>query len=468
MLEHGGDALRLVAGERPRRAGEELRVQGLARERGVGVALGAARRRGERGAVPEPHRDARPRVLLEAVRQRGIHDHHDLLHEAAHLGVAHGAVLERREVDAPGAERGGRAELHRELPLEGGGGVPVRQDVGDHAIHAHLDRCDVAGADAVPRAQLEEGVDRRVGERARGVGLHGDPGGQELPRAAEGVERGLESAGAAERGDVALRALERRLGRREPLARELRGQEPTARRVARVVGLGHRAEVLLEPGGVRGGDGERVARLGDVEPEQTRRGRGAAERADGGCRVPAPGVVLGVERAAERRGDLEADDVGQGDQAAVGRLGLAGGQRGREQRHARVAHEREVRVVEVVSVTGRAVGERRPAGRGREPRTDDRRERHPALGTRHLPHGARRGLGGAGEHHAERVERGQPRARDGLGRAILERRLDGELRQPGRGAHGGHDITSAVRGATTGTRFLSRRAFVARPSIGGL
>jgi len=211
-----------------------------------------------------------------------------------------------------------------------------------------------------------------------------------------------------------------------------------------------------------------MASLAHVEPEQARGGRGAAERADGRCRVPAPGVVLGVERAAERGGDLEADDVGQDDQPAVGRLGLAGGQRGREQRHARVAHEREVRVVEVVSVTGRAVGERRPAGRGREPCTDDRRERHPALGARHLPHGTRRGLGGAGQHHAERVEHGQPRPRDGLGRAILERHLEGELRQPGRGAHGGHDITSPVRGATTAARSRSRRPSVARPSIGRL
>src|SRR5260370_36290580 len=80
MLELRGDPLGLVARERTGRAGEELGVERLGGERRVGVALRAARRRGERPPVGEAQRHARPRVLLEAVRQRRIHAHRDALH----------------------------------------------------------------------------------------------------------------------------------------------------------------------------------------------------------------------------------------------------------------------------------------------------------------------------------------------------------------------------------------------------
>ncbi len=313
----------------------------------------------------------------------------------------------------------------------------MSEDVGDDAVHADLDGEHVTRPKPVSGAQLEERVDRRVGEGARRIGLDRDARGEELPGAAEPVKRRLEPPGASERGDIPLLALERRLGCGQPLAGELRGEDPVPRRVPRVIGLGHRAEVLLEPRGVRGGDREGVARLDHVEPQEPRRRCGAAEGTDRGRRVPAASVVLGIERGAESRADLEADDVGERHGAPVGRLGLSRREGGRQERHARVPHQREVRVVEVVRVPGRAVGERGPPGGGHEPGAHDGRQGRAALGARDRADGARGGLARAGEHHAERIERGQAHAGERFGRAVLERGLDGELREPGREAHRG-------------------------------
>jgi hypothetical protein len=96
-----------------------------------------------------------------------------------------------------------------------------------------------------------------------------------------------------------------------------------------------------------------------------------------------------------------------------------------------------------VRVPGGAVGERGPARRGLERGADDGGERDPAFGADHAPHDARHGLAGAGEHHAERVERGAPNLHDCFRRAFLERRLDDELGETGGGAHERHDIMSA-------------------------
>ena len=72
--------------------------------------------------------------------------------------------------------------------------------------------------------------------------------------------------------------------------------------------------------------------------------------------------MIRIERPPQRRAHLEADQVAQRDAGAVGRLGLGTGQGGGEQWHAGMSKQREVRVVEVVRVTGGAVGERGPRG----------------------------------------------------------------------------------------------------------
>ena len=117
-------------------------------------------------------------------------------------------------------------------------------------------------------------------------------------------------------------------------------------------------------------------------------------------------------------------------------LGLGTGQRGGQQRDARVTQEHEVRVVEIVGVTGGAVGERGPGGRGAQRRADDRAERRATLGTDDGADGDRRRLGGAGEHHAQRVERRPAHLGDGGVGAIGQRGLDDELGHTGGRAHG--------------------------------
>jgi len=95
----------------------------------------------------------------------------------------------------------------------------VGEDVGDDAVHGDLDGDHVSRRQPVSGAQLEERVDRRVGEGARRVGLDRDARGEELPDAPEPVERLLEPRSTAERGDVSLLALERGIRARQAFAR---------------------------------------------------------------------------------------------------------------------------------------------------------------------------------------------------------------------------------------------------------
>src|SRR5207253_8325526 len=132
---------------------------------------------------------------------------------------------------------------------------------------------------------------------------------EEMPGAPETFERLVEASRASEGRGVALTALERGLGSRHAFARELSGQDPVPRGVPRVVGLRHRAEVLLEPGGVGSGDGEGMARLDEVEPHDARGRGGTAEGSDGRGGVPAARIVIRIQGGAEGDVDLEPGDV---------------------------------------------------------------------------------------------------------------------------------------------------------------
>ena len=74
---------------------------------------------------------------------------------------------------------------------------------------------------------------------------------------------------------MTLPTLQRRVGGGEAFAGEHRGEDAVAGGVTRVKRLGHRAEVLLEAGGERGGDPERVTGLPGVESQDARGGGGA-------------------------------------------------------------------------------------------------------------------------------------------------------------------------------------------------
>src|SRR5438067_11989892 len=88
---------------------------GTAEELGGKLGVAQRRRRMSRGstrpglerrAVGQPHGRPRPRVLLQVVRQRGVDDHRDPLHEVAGGGVAHRALVEIGEADGAARQRG--------------------------------------------------------------------------------------------------------------------------------------------------------------------------------------------------------------------------------------------------------------------------------------------------------------------------------------------------------------------------
>src|SRR6185369_1543973 len=112
--------------------------------------------------------------------------------------------------------------------------------------------------------------------------------------------------------------------------------------------------------------------------------------------------------------------------------------------NARVSHEREARVVEIVGVTGGAVGERGPGGRRAQRRADHRAQRRPALGAGHGAHAHGDRLGGAGEDDAERVEGGPADLGQGRVGTVAQRRLDHELGEAS-GVHG-RTIAEALDG----------------------
>src|SRR5437870_1894477 len=82
---------------------------------------------------------------------------------------------------------------------------------------------------------------------------------------------------------------------------------------------------------------------------------------------------------------------------------------------------------------------RRRAAAAAQPRADDRAQRGAALGAHERAHGARGGLGGAGQHDAQRVERGAADLDDRGVRTLAQRGLDDEFGETGGGAHGRHD-----------------------------
>src|ERR671934_400485 len=116
------DTLRRLGAQRRRGAAEEFRVQLRVAQRRRRMSGGSAWLGLERGAVGQPDAHPRPRVLLQIVWQRRIDDHRDALHQRPRGRVAHRAFVEVGESDGTARERGRRAVLHRELPLE-----PVRR-----------------------------------------------------------------------------------------------------------------------------------------------------------------------------------------------------------------------------------------------------------------------------------------------------------------------------------------------------
>ena len=454
-----GDALGLVRAEHGRRAGQELVAELRVGERLIGMA-GRAPRRGESSVRPSRRRTV---TRLHACCSSpsgsvGVDHHAHAVHQLARAGVGDRPVRERAEVDAPGGQRGGRAELHRELALERvASGASCAQHVGHDVVDADLDVGHVRRRQPVRGAQLER-ARRSPNGSARTTGRASPRcrSAASCQRRPSPSKASAASVRLAERGRVALAALERRRRRRSgPRARACAAKHAVARGVAGVERLGHRAEVLLEPGGERGGDAERVARLaerrgpGCARPRpRSRACRSTRWRASPACSgrgsAPAPRATL----------DLEADEVAErrrrrrrpsrpppppGRRPAAARSGGPGARsscrrsraRGRRRRwrarptSARCAARCRATVQSGVPPSARATA-----------RTM-RRHR----------------LGGAGQHHAERVERGAAHLGEGGVGTVAQRGLDDELGEAGGGASWPHD--------SGGPRAVARRPGVA-------
>src|SRR6516164_7177709 len=83
--------------------------------------------------------------------------------------------------------------------------------------------------------------------------------------------------------------------------------------------LRHRAEVRLDAGGERGGDGERGRPAPCVEPQEMTRCRGGAVDAEGRGRVPALVVVVEVDTKRKLALGLKARDIGRDKGSSVDR-----------------------------------------------------------------------------------------------------------------------------------------------------
>jgi NADPH-dependent curcumin reductase CurA len=153
--------------------------------------------------------------------------------------------------------------------------------------------------------------------------------------------------------------------------------------------------------------------------------------------MPAARVVVRVQRVAEGGVDLEADDVGERHGGAVRHLRFPARERRRQQRHARMAHERKAGVVEVVRVPGGAVGERRPRGRRAQRRADDGAQRSAALGARDGARDRRHRLRGSGEHAPYSVQCGAPHLSEHGIRHVRGGELQHELGEVGADRHAG-------------------------------
>ena len=330
-------------------------------------------------AVAKTQGHARPHVLVALARDLRVHHHADALHQSLDRRIIGLVVAEGRDAHAPVAERGRCRELTGELGLEPAPRIRVNEDPWNGRPHAHRDLLDLLGRNGMDASELERAVDDRMRAGAGRVGLDGHARLEDLPRRAQRLERPLFALARAQHREVALRTLERLLGGGESVPSEQGREHAAPRRVPGVERLGHRAEVLLEPRGLAGRDGERGASLRCIEAEQARRRRRRAHGAERACGVKSLLVVRRIEHLGQRGLDFEAEQESVDQGAAIGQRQLARRERRREHGRSGMAHHGEVRVVEVESMGRRAVGEGGPDGAGAERRAHHGGERRAAF-----------------------------------------------------------------------------------------
>ena len=220
-------------------------------------------------------------------------------------------------------------------------------------------RATRSGARSCVGAQMQHGVDRRMGRAAAGVALEGDARLGEVeglrPFGQDAV--GIERAGAVEDREEALLVLERAVVGGHAFLRQQRREQTVARRVPDMERLGHGAEIGLDARRHRGRERERrrhlVGRRAAADgrrPPRCRRCRASRSgaspsRSDGNCTARASLHLA-----------FDAGRIG-GDERPPGDAGRERPQR-RQDRRRRMAAERVAAVVEIERVRGDAVDQR--------------------------------------------------------------------------------------------------------------
>ena len=253
--------------------------------------------------------------------EAGVSPHLDAGNQVLRLGPHYLFVGEGCQADPPINDLGGQAVLHAELALQAAGGPGVDQRPGRIEVHQHVDAVHVAGGECLAAQELGGGVQGQVSAAAAGILLDLDARLHHEAPAAQRLRRPVRVVVAATRKGAheTKPALQRVAGCGEPGLHQLGGVNAGAASGAGVVGLGHGAEVLSQPGslGRRQRDGH--GRLHRIQRQQARRRGGRTQRPQRAGGMPAQIVeVRGRDGVANGAGHLESHQVGKQQVAAVG------------------------------------------------------------------------------------------------------------------------------------------------------
>ena len=283
------------------------------------------------------------------------------LHPVAQSGEARiggggvGEGVQPAGIEAGQRHRHGQAQA--EFGLEPSGGLGDVADPVGCLIDPQHDLFHRLRGHAMRLAQLAGGLDRAVRQVAGGVVLeqivaHVQAAGRGLHRQfwiEIGAVRAGEALGAFQHVAPAGEAARREPGRKQAVIGRLAGMER----------LAHRAEHRFQPRRLGAGDAERNAGGVRVQPHQMRAGGGRAEAADGAGGVKAQTVVMaGFQGDAEAAFQLVAGHEGGDHRRPRGSPLLRQRQQRGQDGDARVAGHRQVHVVEIERVRGRAIDQR--------------------------------------------------------------------------------------------------------------
>ena len=261
-----------VLWQRARAAVFEFFLEVLLGQRVIGgapkrlVDLGA-----EAPAVLHLHFHFRAEVVVGGKLVGGVRRDADARQQSLHRRVLVGIAFKVFDHDLAVGHRAGEAVLQAELGVEfalrfGAVGVLEAPRVGPG-----FDALDLIRLQIVLAREREHRIQRRMRAAAAGILLDRDARLHDIERIGPVCEdaRDIVCALAVEHVEETLLVFEcARRVRGESGARELCGEKAAPRAMADVERFHHGAEVGLDAGGKRGGDGERGARAFFVEPHQ--------------------------------------------------------------------------------------------------------------------------------------------------------------------------------------------------------